>query len=106
MRAARTQSISPSLFPIPRRREERNEGSGVGQGDLREMQGHQAEGGHPHRVREPEAQATAGVIPMRNAEHPKGARLRNQDDRSGPFRIPKSLPAASLWQAGAIRNLG
>jgi len=39
-----------------------DEGSGVGQGYLREMQGHQAQGGHSHRLREPEAQTASGLI--------------------------------------------
>jgi hypothetical protein len=61
MSVSRTQIISLSPFPVTRQREERDEGSGVGEGDLREVQGHQAEGNHPHRLREPEAQAAPGV---------------------------------------------
>jgi hypothetical protein len=38
-----------------------HEGPGVGEDDLREMQGDQAQGDHPDRLREPEAQATAGL---------------------------------------------
>ena len=46
------------------RKEASDEGKIFGQTDVREVQGHQEERIHPHYLRESEAQAETGLIPL------------------------------------------